>query len=379
MDPTHANTMKQEEQSLPRQARDTPEASPAEDALSCPGNFIAIRLLSRGTFSKVELVVEKTTGKRVVLKYHNKLRIRMAEYLREFQTSCRLIHPAILVTYDQPIETDKAFIIVQEYAAQGDLLEAITPQQGLDEERAKSCLSQTASALTFMHKRLLVHGNVKPENILVFDTNMTIVKLSNFRDTQRRGDTMTKRAPTSPYTAPEISSTVVNEGYTTDYSQDIWAFGVVAFCVLTGVFPWGTATTEDTSFRNFTQWQKRRANLAPLEWRKLSSKIQKFLKKILDPIAERRCPVDEINKYLREQWLKAQPDQANPKEGDGSGDESPRAGDVTAMKELRLMLESHGVVTCSDSSLKRQRIDEWVQAACQQPADASKTQSASAW
>ncbi|XP_038064408.1 serine/threonine-protein kinase SBK1-like [Patiria miniata] len=368
METTQARNMRQVDGT--RNTRVSPAASPDEEALPCPGNFVSIRVLSRGAFSKVELVVERATGRHLVLKYHHKMRTRMNEYLREFQTSCRLIHPAILVTFDQPIETDKAFIIVQEYAVQGDLLEAITPQQGLDEHRAKSCLIQTASALTFMHKRLLVHGNVKPENILIFDANMTVVKLSDFRHTQRRGDTVTKRTRSTPYTAPEICSTVINEGYMADYNQDIWAFGVLVFCVLFGVFPWGTATPEDTSFRNFTQWQKRRVNLTPLEWRRLSSKMQKLLKKILDPIPERRCPVDEINKYMGEAWLKAQPDQARPGNLSGDGD-IPSTGDVAAMKELRVMLESHGVVTYSDSSVKRQRIDEWVQAACQQSTEAA--------
>ncbi|XP_033630803.1 serine/threonine-protein kinase SBK1-like [Asterias rubens] len=335
-----------------------------DDALPCPNSFITIRVLSRGMFGKVELVVDKRSGKRMVLKYYDKMRIRMNEFLREFQISCRLaVHPAVLITYDKPVETDRAFIFVQEYAKQGDLLEAIPPHQGLDEDRAKSCISQTASAISFMHKRFLVHGNVKPENILVFDTNMTVVKLSDFKNTQRQGDTVKKKCPNVPYTAPESCSTVINEGYVADYGQDVWSFGVLLFCVLTGAFPWGTATPEDTSFRNFSHWQKRRVNVTPIEWRKLSSKMQKLLRKILHPKAERRCAIGEINKYMNEQWLETEQEPPSLREETCSLDSTQ---EVAAMDELRQMLARHGVVTNSNSTQKMQRTDEWVQTTCRQ-------------
>lgn len=328
-------------------------------------HYTTIRLLSAGTYGKVDLAVHKSRGKRVILKHLHKHSTRLQEFQREFYVSCQLsVHPAIVVTYDEPFETRESYVFAQEYAPCGDLLDAIPPHQGVEESKAKSCLNQTASALDFLHRRHLVHGNVKPENILVFDRDMNVVKLSDFRKTQRKGSFVKKNCPNVPYTPPELCQAVMNEGYTADICHDVWAFGVLSFCVLTGTFPWDRADNEDRCYREFVNWQKRKTTAISSTWRKFTPRFHRFIRKILEPKTDRRCSVAEISKYIGDTWVKSKGTPAcnlvATLEEIDTEDSLNANTNQAAMKELRKMLEDHGVVTDTDNSSKMKRTEQWV-------------------
>ena len=333
-------------------------------------NYTTIRLLSVGSYGKVELGVHKSTGNRVVLKHLQKHKTRLQEFQREFYISCQLsVHPAIAVTYNEPYETVDSFVFAQEYAPCGDLLDAIPPNQGVDETKAKSCLSQTASALDFLHRRQLVHRNIKPENILVFDRDMTVVKLCDFRRTQRKGTHVRKNRQNAPYTPPEICQAIMNEGYIAETCHDVWSFGVLAFCVLTGTFPWDIADQEtDTSYREFSNWQKRRTATVPSGWERFTPRFHRFMRKTLEPKTERRCGVVELSKYLNDPWVKPKVPCNNlgvPGTQDGltdnfSEDSLNANTNLGAMKDLRKILADHGVVTNTDNRTRMKRTEQWV-------------------
>jgi serine/threonine-protein kinase SBK len=50
----------------------------------------------------------------------------------------------------------------------------------MSEKDSKTVMKQISSALDFMHSKQLVHRDVKPENILVFEKDFTKVKLMDF-------------------------------------------------------------------------------------------------------------------------------------------------------------------------------------------------------
>ena len=69
---------------------------------------------------------------------------------------------------------------------------------------------------------------------------------------------MKRVSGTIPYTAPEVCQAGRADGFAVDTGVDVWAFGVLIFCVLTGNFPWEAASGADAFFEEFVRWQRGR-------------------------------------------------------------------------------------------------------------------------
>jgi TonB family protein len=119
--------------------------------------------------------------------------------------------------------------VVMEYADQ--TLAQVLQRRALTDDEAREMLRPTLDALAFMHGQNLVHGQLKPANILVVGDQLKLAS-----DTIRRvGEgTMSARAPTG-YDPPEARY----GGNST--AGDIWSLGVCLFEALTCRAPsrWG--------------------------------------------------------------------------------------------------------------------------------------------
>uniref|UniRef100_A0A672K8C6 Brain specific kinase 146 n=1 Tax=Sinocyclocheilus grahami TaxID=75366 RepID=A0A672K8C6_SINGR len=176
-------------------------------------------------------------------------------------------------------------------------------QVGLPEPVAKRCVHQVAIALQYLHSKKLVHRDIKPENILIFDKECRKVKLSDFGMTRRAGSPVKRVSGTIPYTAPELCDSSKHEGFCVDYSTDVWAFGVLLFCMLTGNFPWEKAMPSDSFYEEFVRWQRRRMVAVPSQWRRFTDKALRMFRKLLALEQERRCSVKEMFAHFGHCWM----------------------------------------------------------------------------
>ena len=78
-----------------------------------------------------------------------------------------------------------------------------------------------------------VHRDVKPENIMIFDADFRKVKLIDFGMTRRCGSYVRRLIGSIPYSPPEVCDAHSNDILVSS-SMDVWAFGVLLFCSLTG-------------------------------------------------------------------------------------------------------------------------------------------------
>ena len=313
--------------------------------------YQVLRELGSGTYGKVVLARCRRTDTQVALKMLPRPATKIKDFLREFNYSYYLSpHRAVLNTYDVAFETPTSYVFAQEYAPMGDLFEAITPQVGLPESQARSVAKQIASALEFMHSKNLVHRDVKPENILLFNEQCTKVKLMDFGMTKKSGTMVRKVSTGIPYTPPEICEALRGERYTVESSADVWAFAVLLFCCLTGNFPWELATHKDSFFGDFAAWQRRKTTKVPTQWRKFSPRMLRLFRRLLEIKPERRSSIKEVYKYLEDTWT-INP----PKLQDDQPDE-----DADPMEELNAILEKHGIETKVTKKLRERRISEWI-------------------
>jgi len=201
------------------------------------------RLLGRGAFGTVILArlddVDESSGGssssslRVVkqVELHGADDKQRTEALQETEVLRCLCHPNIIGYYEAFLE-GATLCIAMEYADGGDLAAAIARRrdagQRYQERDALAVMSQLVLAVQYMHERLILHRDMKSQN--VFLTSSGVVKLGDFgiakvlRASLQRCET---RVGTPYYLPPEI---IENKPY--DYKADVWGAGVVFYEVL---------------------------------------------------------------------------------------------------------------------------------------------------
>lgn len=94
----------------------------------------------------------------------------------------------------------------------GDLTSNVS-DNGIGELHSKRVAKQIASALEYMHSKEVCHRDVKLDNILVFRSDFSRVKLCDFGESKRAGSLVQRRNEWLPYSPPEVLSTEIDDTY----------------------------------------------------------------------------------------------------------------------------------------------------------------------
>jgi TonB family protein len=144
--------------------------------------------------------------------------------LSNWRMAAALSHPHLIGLLDSgrsQLKGHPFLFVVMEYAEQS--LSQILPHRALTVDEAREMLLPTLDALIFLHHKNLVHGQIRPTNLLVVDDRL---KLSS--DTIRpAGELATRVAKSSVYDPPEAKNGRISA------AGDIWALGVTVVEALT--------------------------------------------------------------------------------------------------------------------------------------------------
>ncbi|XP_076246724.1 uncharacterized protein LOC143186820 [Calliopsis andreniformis] len=332
--------------------------------------FDILQIVGEGWFGKILLTEHRSTQTEMVLKALPKAYTGISDFFREFHYGLHLAaHRNIITTYDVAFETAGFYVFSQEYAPLGDLTSNVT-ETGLGELHAKRVARQLAAAVHHIHSRDLVHRDIKLDNILVFRSDFSRIKLCDFGETRRTNTVVRRHNEWLPYSPPEVLQIDTDETYKALTSHDVWQFGIVLFVCLTGCLPWQKAALDDPRYTRYLNWHNATLNIAkkPKLFQLISSRAQRMFKRLLDPKAEKRpISVLEVNKYLEDRWLAK---LGAEKALNGGADERDELcpsmysfhSSLEEKNQLLHTLTTYGIETTVDRAKKKDRIRQWIQA-----------------
>lgn len=165
----------------------------------------------------------------------------MAERLRHEIRMARLItHPNVVRVHDFG-EAETGRFLSMEYVPGTTLRELIDRRQGLELTPALQVAKQICRGLAAVHKAGIVHGDLKPQNVMVMGNG--VAKLMDFGVARSRATSDPSRlvvAGTPLYMSPEQA-----KGAELDDRSDIYSAGVVFYEMFTGAPPFqGRDVTE---------------------------------------------------------------------------------------------------------------------------------------
>ncbi|XP_074119813.1 serine/threonine-protein kinase Nek8 isoform X1 [Sminthopsis crassicaudata] len=188
-----------------------------------------IRVVGRGAFGIVHLCLRKADQKLVIIKQIPVEQMTKDERLAA-QNECQVLkllnHPNVIEYYENFLE-DKALMIAMEYAPGGTLADYIQKRCNslLDEETILHFFVQILLALHHVHTHLILHRDLKTQNILL-DKQRMVVKIGDF------GISKILSSKSKAYTVvgtPCYISPELCEGKPYNQKSDIWALGCVLY------------------------------------------------------------------------------------------------------------------------------------------------------
>jgi TonB family protein len=146
------------------------------------------------------------------------------EQIAAWKEASNLSHPNLLRIYGAglcQIEEMSLLYAATEYAEEN--LSQVLPSRALMGDEASEVLNSVVDVLVYLHSKNLVHGHIKPSNILA---NGEVLKLSS--DTVvPAGEAHEMRRQKSAYDAPELPAKPYTE------AADVWSLGVTLVEALT--------------------------------------------------------------------------------------------------------------------------------------------------
>ena len=212
-----------------------------------------------------------------------------------------LSHPCIL-KYHEVCSNPTSTTIVMEYAAGGDLFDAINhdlQNNNFSENVTKIYFYQIAHCVQYLHRNKVCHRDLKLENILLTKyEKISRIKVADFglsKTWNPFDDPLRSYVGTPVYMAPEIVR--LDMGFKTCYSYkiDCWSLGVILYTMLSGKMPFSTGPTLNQMILS-----GRYHPMSGRDWEKISNTAKHLVSKLLTVDPEERLSTDQI---LHHPWF----------------------------------------------------------------------------
>ncbi|KAM6980637.1 serine/threonine-protein kinase 33, partial [Aplochiton taeniatus] len=262
------------------------------------------RKLGQGSFGVVCEATHNESKTKWAIKKVNKEKagssgVKLLE--REVSILKRVEHEHI-IHLEEVFETPKRMYLVTELCEGGELKELLQNKKRFTEEETRHIIRSLAEAIVYLHKKDIVHRDLKLENILVKsyhhgdDKDVISIKVTDFGLSVKKGgvgsENMLKATCGTPiYMAPEV----INAH---EYSQqcDVWSIGVIMYMLLCGEPPFISSSEE----KLFEMIKKGDLTFTGPVWDSISDAAKKALSCLLKVDPAHRITANEL---LDHPWI----------------------------------------------------------------------------
>jgi Protein kinase domain len=240
----------------------------------------------------------------------------LADLRREFYCAQSLAHPGIVKVYEMHHDDDVAFYTMELLEGQllSDLLQQAQPLP-LDRSYAWAIIRDIGAALAHAHLRNVVHGDLKPQNIMI--THGGEVRILDFGASgASTGQWVTsdslQRSRFPPVTLAYACCELL-DGQLTDPRDDLYALACLSYELLAGEHPFGRRRS--TEARELGMQPRQPPHLTARQWHALqlglswrregrTYSVRDWLAMLgLEPAAERLPPLQAMGAAPSRPWM----------------------------------------------------------------------------
>jgi serine/threonine protein kinase/tetratricopeptide (TPR) repeat protein len=202
------------------------------------GRYEVLSLIGQGGMGRVYLARDPQTGDQVAIKVLakevTKSDPQILERVKRESAALRVLNHPNIVKMLEVMEAEDDYAIVLEYVEGGSLWDLLQKEGQLSIEQVLQIGLELADALTRAHHLKIIHRDIKPANVLLTPegvpklTDFGLVRMEKDEGLTKTGTIMGSVSYLSPEAALDAKP---------DFRQDIWAFGIVLYELLTGTRP----------------------------------------------------------------------------------------------------------------------------------------------
>ncbi|KAG8335958.1 myosin light chain kinase activity protein [Homalodisca vitripennis] len=269
--------------------------------------------IGTGAFGVVHRCRERKSGNIFAAKFIPVSHNMEKELIRkEIDIMNQLHHPKLINLHDA-FEDDDEMVLIFEFLSGGELFERITAEgYTMSEAEVINYMRQICEAIKHMHEKNIIHLDIKPENIMCQTKHSTNVKLIDFGLATKLdpNEVVKISTGTAEFAAPEIV-----EREPVGFYTDMWAVGVLAYVLLSGLSPFaGENDIETLKNVKACDWDFDEEAFA-----NVSAEGKDFIKRLLVKNKEKRMTAHEC---LLHSWL--------------TGDHSDRSAAINSSRYTKL-------------------------------------------
>ncbi|KAL3986026.1 Immunoglobulin I-set domain family protein [Acanthocheilonema viteae] len=268
------------------------------DVLQLPNDFeskyILCEKIGVGAYGTVYRAVERATGKNWAAKIINICADMKKEIIIHEVKMMNELHHEKLLNLHEVFDFGDEMCLIEEFISGSDLHDKIIDDKALmSEDEARSFIRQILQGVQYMHNKDIVHLDLKPENIMLTSNASNDIKIIDFGLAQKL---YPNKSTTLLFCTAEFCPPEVINMEPVGLSADMWAVGVIAYSLLSGVSPFIGQTNQETMANvSSGDWQFR-----DVIWDKVSDLAKDFITKLIVKNKGKRMTVAEA---LAHPWI----------------------------------------------------------------------------